>query len=100
MSPMDHARWLSPPEVPPCPRWCVKGLLCREDGMHASRPAPANTSDATAPIRVWLEQRHRPADARPMVVIEVSEGSGEVRYFWLPIEQARQLAFQIRRIVR
>lgn len=99
MSPMDDARWLNPPPPPRCPRWCVKGLLCREDGMHHSRPYPVTGGEATAPMRVWLEQRHRPSDAAPMVVIEVTEGSGEVRYFWLPIGQARLLAFQVRRVV-
>lgn len=99
MSPMDDERWLVPLPGAPCPGWCVKGRLCREDGMHHSRPAPVASEAAVSPIRIWLEQRHRPADSAPMVVVEVTEGSGEVRYFSLPIPQARVLAFQIRRVV-
>ena len=80
------------------PRWCARGPICRVDGIHHGRPLPASTAATLVPIRLWLEQTYRPDDGAPMLVLEVTE-SGEARYLYLPTEQGRVLAYQLRRLV-
>lgn len=80
------------------PRWCARGPICRVDGIHHGKPLPADTAAATVPIRLWLEQTWRPVAGVPVLVLEVTE-SGEARYLYLPTEQGRVLAHQVRRLV-
>ena len=80
------------------PAWCIKGNICRVDGIHHGRPLPASTAATSVPIRLWLEQTYRPAAGAPVLVLEVTE-SGEARYLYLPTEQGRVLAYQLRRLV-
>ncbi|WP_422733984.1 hypothetical protein ACN26Y_29795 [Micromonospora sp. WMMD558] len=78
------------------PTWCLKGLVCTEDGLHHSRPLVANSGDAYDAIRVWLEQAWT-LDA-PSVAFE-STVDGEVRYTYLPLAQVRVLRHQLGRLL-
>ncbi|MEU5721558.1 hypothetical protein ABZ783_07025 [Micromonospora sp. NPDC047738] len=78
------------------PRWCLKGNICRVDGIHHSKPLAATTGDAHDAVRVWLEQAWQLPD--PSVVLE-STVDGEVGYVYLPISQARVLRHQLGRLL-
>ncbi|MFI6329840.1 hypothetical protein ACIBBG_16255 [Micromonospora chersina] len=78
------------------PPWCLKGRICTQDGIHHSRPLPANSGDAHDAIRVWLERAWSLTDLS--VVLE-STVDGEVSYTYLPLSQARVLRHQLGRLI-
>lgn len=78
------------------PAWCIRGTLCRIEGIHHSRPLTATPDDAMDALRVWIERAH--TAERISVVVE-STVEGDVAYSYLSTGQARILRHQLTRLL-